>query len=64
MLSEVYPDRVVVNEMKKHITFYLKSKRNAKPTVVAVNVSQSVDEMLSFVESFFAAEPQYRYEKG
>lgn len=64
MLSEVYPDRVVVNEMKKHITFYLKGKRNAKPTVVAVNVSQSVDEMLSLVESFFAAEPQYRYENG
>ena len=30
-LAQVFCDRVVCNEMKKHVAAYLKGKRNAKP---------------------------------
>ena len=59
MLSELYGDRVVCNEMKKHVCFYLKGKRNAKSTVVAVNSASTVDEILGEVAAFIASNPQY-----
>lgn len=53
MLSAVYPDRVVANEMKKHISFYLKGKRGAKATIVAVNACKCTVEMLKLVQNYF-----------
>lgn len=64
LLKEVYSDTVVANEMKKHVTFYLKGKRNAKPVVVAVNTSKRTSDILRLVEDFFVAEPQYRFEQS
>lgn len=56
MLSQVYDDRVVTNEMKKHISFYLKGRRGAKPTIVAVNACKNTAEMLGYVRDYFATE--------
>lgn len=53
MLAELYPDRVVANEMKKHISFYLKGKRGAKATIVAVNACKCTVEMLKLVQNYF-----------
>ena len=59
MLSELYSDRVVCNELKKHVCCYLKGKRNAKLTVVAVNCASTVAEILDEVSSFITDNPQY-----
>ena len=59
MLSELYSDRVVANEMKKHVCCYLKGKRNGKATVVAVNSASSIDEILREVAEFVKCNPQY-----
>lgn len=56
MLSQVYDDRVVANEMKKHISFYLKGRRGAKPTIVAVNACKNTAGMLGYVRDYFATE--------
>lgn len=59
LLLRVFCDRVVANEMKKHVAFYLKGKRNAKNTVVAVNSAKSTDEILQLVADFLSANPQF-----
>ena len=59
MLGELYPDRVVANELKKHVCCYLKGKRNGKLTVVAVNSASTVNEILSEVAAFVQSNPQY-----
>ena len=59
MLMQIYNGRVVCNEMKKHVCCYLKGKRNAKNTVVAVNSANTIDEILSAVAAFIASNPQY-----
>lgn len=56
MLAKLYPDRVVANEMKKHISFYLKGRRNAKSTIVSVNTCKCTLEMLKLVHNFFSNE--------
>ncbi len=58
-LLRQFPDKVVTNELKKHVCFYLKGKRNAKNTVVAVNLAKCTQEILTFVEEFFQQNPQY-----
>ena len=60
MLSELYTDRVVANELKKHVCCYLKGKRNGKNTVVAANSASTVDEILNEVAAFVESNPQYR----
>lgn len=52
MLLQVFSDRVVANEMKKHVCAYLKGKRNAKQTVVAVNMAQTTQEILDLVSNY------------
>ncbi len=54
-----FPDRIVANELKKHVCFYLKGKRNAKNTVVAVNLAKSTQQILQLVEEFFQQHPQF-----
>lgn len=58
-LVQVFGDRVACNEMKKHIAYYLKGKRNAKNTTVAVMSAKTTAEMLGFVDSFLRDNPQF-----
>ena len=58
-LVQVFGDRTACNEMKKHIAYYLKGKRNAKNTTVAVMSSKTTAEMLGFVSSFLQDNPQF-----
>ena len=53
LLLKTFSDRVVCNEMKKHVSAYLKGKRNAKSTAVAVNLSSTVQEILNLVADYF-----------
>ena len=59
MLAEIYPDRVVACEMKKHVSCYLKGKRNAKNTIVATNSASTIEQILNEVAAFVEANPQY-----
>ena len=59
MLLQLYADRVVANELKKHVCCYLKGKRNAKNTIVAANSASSVEQILNEVAAFVASNPQY-----
>ncbi|MCH5159816.1 MAG: tRNA-dihydrouridine synthase family protein [Clostridiales bacterium] len=59
MLSQLYSDRVVANELKKHVCCYLKGKRNAKATIVTVNSASSVKDILNEVAEFIKSNPQY-----
>lgn len=52
LLETYLPHRVVNNEMKKHIAFYLKGMRNSKQTLIAVMNSRDVEEIVSLVETF------------
>ena len=52
LLSRIYSDRVVANELKKHVCCYLKGKRNVKQTIVAVNTAHSTQEILRFVDEW------------
>ena len=52
LLLKTFSDRVVCNEMKKHVSAYLKGKRNAKPTAIAVNTAHTTQEILELVAKF------------
>lgn len=60
LLRTYLPHRVVNNEMKKHIAFYLKGMRDSKQTVAAVMQCKDSDEMISLIESYFEKYPHYR----
>ena len=47
------PERVAVNEIKKHIAFYLKGIRHAKNTVVKVSQAKSASEIFAALDEFF-----------
>ena len=47
-------ERVIVNEMKKHICFYIKGIDNNKNTVKEIHSATSIDDMLGCVESFLS----------
>ena len=53
------PDKIVANELKKHVCFYLKGKRNTKNTVVAVNLAKSTEQILQLVDEYFSEHPQF-----
>ena len=59
MLGRLYNDRVVANELKKHVCCYLKGKRNAKQTIVSVNCASGVNGILNEVAEFITNNPQY-----
>lgn len=63
-LSRVFEDRVVCNELKKHVAFYLKGKRNAKNTVVACNSAKATQQILDLVDDFLSANPQFKQVVG
>ena len=58
-LSQVFSDRVVCNELKKHVACYLKGKRNAKNTIVACNSAKTTQQILDLVADFLSANPQF-----
>ncbi len=55
-LLRYYDSRVVANEMKKHVAFYLKGMRNAKNVVTVVNNAHSLDCILQCVDDFLQGE--------
>ena len=59
LLLKTFSDRVVCNELKKHVSAYLKGKRNAKPTAIAVNAAHTTQEILNLVADFISANPEY-----
>ena len=63
LLLKTFSDRVVANEMKKHVSAYLKGKRNGKQIATAVNSAHTTPEVLNLVAAFFAANPQYKVVK-
>ncbi|MCH5151968.1 MAG: tRNA-dihydrouridine synthase family protein [Clostridiales bacterium] len=52
LLLKTFSDRVVCNEMKKHVSAYLKGKRNGKQTAIAVNAAHTTQEILQLVTDF------------
>lgn len=59
LLEQYLPHRVVNNEMKKHIAFYLKGMRNSKQTVVAVMQSADTCEVVELLKKYFEENSQY-----
>ena len=55
LLLKTFSDRVVCNEMKKHVSAYLKGKRNGKYTAIAVNATHTTQEILDLVAEFVSA---------
>ena len=53
-LLQVFDDRVVCNELKKHVACYLKGKRNAKTVIVACNNAKTAQQILDNVADFLA----------
>lgn len=58
-LSQVFVDRVVCNELKKHVACYLKGKRNAKSVIVACNSAKTTQQILDLVADFLKDNPQF-----
>ena len=57
LLNTYLPHRVVNNEMKKHVAFYLKGMRGAKQTVVEVMQAKSMEQIVCAVENFLQSNP-------
>ncbi len=53
LLLKIFEERVVVNEMKKHVAAYLKGKRNGKSVVVQVMSARTLEEILTPCRIFF-----------
>lgn len=60
LLLEVFDERVVANEMKKHVASYLKGMRNGKSVTVAVMNAHTLDEILTPCRIFFENNPELR----
>lgn len=53
MLKDYLPHRVVNNEMKKHVAYYLKGMRGAKQTLIAVMQATDVAEIQLQLQKYF-----------
>ena len=58
MLLQIFDDRTVCNELKKHVACYLKGKRNAKSVIVACNSAKTTQQILDMVSDFLSANKQ------
>jgi len=58
LLKTYLPHRVVNNEMKKHVAFYLKGMRGAKQTLNEVMTSKDVSQIVESVHAFFNETPR------
>lgn len=56
LLLEQKSERVASNEFKKHLAYYLKGIRHAKPTVVNIQTANSIAEQLQLVTEFLQNE--------
>ncbi len=54
-LQEILPDKVVANNMKTHIAFYLKGLKDAKPIKMAIFAASSLEEVLKILQDM----PEY-----
>lgn len=63
-LAQMFEDKVVCNELKKHVACYLKGKRNAKNTIVACNSAKTTQQILDLVADFLSANPQFAHIVG
>lgn len=63
LLLKVFDERVVVNEMKKHVSAYLKGKRNGKSVVVEVMNARTLSQILTPCRDFFENNPNLRIEE-
>ncbi len=61
LLSEIFEERVVANEMKKHVAAYLKGKRNGKVVVTEVMCAHTPEQVLQPCREFFDTYPELRY---
>ena len=59
MLLQIFDDRTVCNELKKHVACYLKGKRNAKSVIVACNSAKTTKQILDMVSEFLSANKQF-----
>lgn len=60
LLKTYLPHRIVNNEMKKHVAFYLKGMRGAKPTLNEVMTSKDVSQITECLHLFFQQNPVYK----
>lgn len=60
LLTKVFEERVVANEMKKHVAAYLKGKRNGKSVVTEVMSEHTLEKILTPCRNFFDENPQMR----
>ncbi len=60
MLLDVFNERVVCNEMKKHVVAYLKGLRRAKNTIIAVNSAKDIQHILQLVQDYLDENPIYK----
>ena len=60
LMETFLPHRVVNNEMKKHVAFYLKGMRGAKQVLTAVMTSKDVSEITQLIREFFQQNPTYK----
>ena len=58
LLLKTFGDRVVCNEMKKHVSAYLKGKRNAKPVAIAINTARTTQEIMSLIRTYVSTNIQ------
>lgn len=63
LLLKTFSDRVVCNEMKKHVSAYLKGKRNGKAVAIAVNTAHTTQQILDLVNEFVVTNPNYKVVK-
>ena len=54
LLSKVFAERVVTNEMKKHVAAYLKGKRGCKQVCVQVMTAENLQQIFDACDTFFA----------
>ena len=60
LLLKVFDERVVANEMKKHVAAYLKGKRNGKSVAIAAMSAHTLAEILTPCRIFFETYPDLR----
>lgn len=59
MLASYLSDRVVNNEIKKHVAYYLKGMRGAKQTLIAVMQATCKEEIQTQLRNYFENNSEY-----
>lgn len=64
LLLKVFSERVVANEMKKHVAAYLKGRRNGKLVATEAMSAHNLEQILTPCRNFFALYPDFRSVQG